>query len=170
MTKKQNNFIFLYNLYKKSSFPDKIAIISGTLCGAGCFPKAPGTIGTIVFLPVVLLFSTISLFYSVIFFVCLCLLGVWAAARCAELVNEKDPKFVVIDEGAGIFLTFLGIQSPNFYELIIGFILFRIFDILKPPPVSNAEKLPGGIGIVADDLAAGLYSCAGLFIVRLIMN
>ena len=170
MTKKQSNFHFLYNLYRKSSFPDKIALILGTLCGAGCSPKAPGTIGTIVFLPVVLLFSTISLFYSILFFIGLCLLAVWAAARCAALVNEKDPKFVVIDEGAGIYLTFLGIQSPNFYELIIGFILFRVFDIFKPPPVSNAENLPGGIGIVADDLVAGLYSCAGLFAIRVIVN
>ena len=170
MKKKQNNFYFLYNLYKKSSFLDKIALVSGTLCGAGCYPKAPGTIGTIVFLPVVLLFSSISLLYCIIFFIGLCLFSVWAAGRCAELVNEKDPKFVVIDEGAGIYLTFLGIRSPDFYEIIIGFILFRIFDILKPPPVSNAEELPGGVGIVADDLAAGLYSCVGLFIIRLVVN
>jgi len=170
MKKKRSNFYFLYNLYRKSSFLDKAALILGTLCGAGCSPKAPGTIGTIVFLPVVLLFSDISIFYSIIFFAGLCLLSVWAAARCAALVNEKDPKFVVIDEGAGIYLTFFGIQSPNFYELIIGFILFRIFDIFKPPPVSNAENLPGGIGIVADDLMAGLYAWIGLFVIRSIIT
>ncbi len=76
---------------------------------------------------------------------------------------EKDPGYIVVDELAGICVTMVG-QVPGITNLLKGFILFRIFDIVKPFPVRRLERLPGGYGIVADDLMAGIYANAALFL------
>ena len=86
-------------------------------------------------------------------------LGIPAATRVARAANLKDPQFVVIDETAGQLITL--IAAPlTWKSLLAGFILFRIFDILKPPPVRQLERLPEGTGIVLDDVAAGLLALA----------
>ncbi len=79
-------------------------------------------------------------------------------------MNQKDPGRVVIDEVLGQWLTLLGAAALNWKAFLAGFILFRIFDIWKPWPVRNFEKLPEGIGIVADDLAAGVCGALILYI------
>jgi phosphatidylglycerophosphatase A len=84
-------------------------------------------------------------------------LGIPAATRVARASAMKDPQFVVIDEVAGQLITL--ITAPvTWKSLVVGFILFRAFDIVKPPPVRHLEKLPEGVGIVLDDVAAGLYA------------
>jgi phosphatidylglycerophosphatase A len=118
-------------------------------------------------------------------------LGVWAAHRVAEFWQEKDPQRVVIDEVSGQHLTLLlGCAAPiwwrpesavsqssvlglirfhsplNWKYLLLGLILFRVFDIWKPFPVRQAEKLPGGWGIMVDDWVAALYAALGLWIAR----
>lgn len=106
-------------------------------------------------------------------------LGVWASSRVAEHANLKDPQYVVIDEVSGQMITLLfGIVTTvryaagmsNFYRgfwwhghvpwtiILLGFILFRVFDIWKPWPIRRLEKLPGGWGIMADDWMAGIYA------------
>ncbi|MGC1687341.1 MAG: phosphatidylglycerophosphatase A, partial [Candidatus Acidiferrales bacterium] len=118
--------------------------------------------------------------------------GVWAANRVAAYSRMHDPQFVVIDEVSGQQLTLLlggfatprgghiiqglvwanhplavfGSIEPNWKYFLAGFILFRAFDIWKPFPVRQAESLPGGLGIMADDWAAALYAAAGLWIAR----
>jgi len=83
-------------------------------------------------------------------------LGIPAATRVARASGVKDPQFVVIDETAGQLITL--IAAPlSWKSFLAGFILFRVFDILKPPPVRQFEKLPEGTGIVVDDVAAGVY-------------
>ena len=84
-------------------------------------------------------------------------IGIPAATRVARASGLKDPQHVVIDEVAGQWITML-FAPVSWKTLLAGFILFRVFDILKPPPVRQLEKLPEGTGIVVDDVAAGLYA------------
>jgi phosphatidylglycerophosphatase A len=87
--------------------------------------------------------------------------GIPAATRAARASGVKDPQFVVIDEVAGQWITLL-FAGGAWKTLLAGFILFRGFDILKPPPVRQLERLPEGTGIVVDDVAAGIYALAVL--------
>jgi phosphatidylglycerophosphatase A len=92
------------------------------------------------------------------------LVGIPAATRVARACGRKDPQFVVIDEVAGQLITLIG--APMAWQsLLLGFILFRAFDIVKPPPVRQLERLPEGVGIVIDDVGAGLYGLALMQIV-----
>ena len=87
------------------------------------------------------------------------LVGIPAATRVAHAARLKDPQFVVIDEVAGQLITLIAVPV-SWKSLLLGFILFRGFDIVKPPPVRQIENLPGGFGIVLDDVGAGLYALA----------
>jgi len=84
-------------------------------------------------------------------------IGIPAATLEARGCGKKDPSHVVIDEVAGQLLTFMAVPI-GWKPLLAGFILFRVFDILKPPPVRQLERLPEGTGIVVDDLGAGVYA------------
>ncbi|HXY14313.1 MAG TPA: phosphatidylglycerophosphatase A [Terriglobales bacterium] len=84
------------------------------------------------------------------------LVGIPAATQVARASGLKDPQFVVIDEVAGQFISLIAVPV-SWKSLLAGFILFRAFDIVKPPPVRQLEQLPEGVGIVLDDVAAGLY-------------
>lgn len=85
------------------------------------------------------------------------LIGIPAATRVAHSSKIKDPQFVVIDEVAGQLVALIAVPLA-WKTFLAGFILFRVFDILKPPPVRQLEALPAGLGIVLDDVAAGLYA------------
>jgi phosphatidylglycerophosphatase A len=87
------------------------------------------------------------------------LVGIPAATRISRATRLKDPQFVVIDEVAGQLIALIAVPV-SWKSLLLGFILFRGFDITKPPPVRQMEHLPEGIGIVLDDVAAGLYALA----------
>jgi phosphatidylglycerophosphatase A len=92
------------------------------------------------------------------------LVGIPAATLVARASSRKDPQFVVIDEVAGQLITL--IAAPIAWQsLLLGFILFRAFDIVKPPPVRQLERLPEGVGIVVDDVGAGLYGLAVMQVV-----
>jgi phosphatidylglycerophosphatase A len=144
---------------------DRVAIAIATAAGAGYSPFAPGTAGSAV--AVVLLwlipFSTAGL---VAFFVAVTVIGTWAAHRAEPLLAAgKDPGAIVIDEVAGMTLSVLTLPlTPA--VLIAGFFLFRLFDVVKPPPARGSQKLPGGVGVMIDDLIAGLYALIILSIVR----
>jgi len=92
--------------------------------------------------------------------------GIPAATLEARGCGKKDPSHVVIDEVAGQLLTLIAVPI-GWKPLLTGFILFRVFDILKPPPIRSLERLPGGTGIVLDDLGAGVY---GLVIIHLLLH
>jgi phosphatidylglycerophosphatase A len=89
------------------------------------------------------------------------LIGIPAATRVARAASVKDPQFVVIDEVAGQLVTLIAVPLA-WKTLLVGLILFRVFDILKPFPIRRLERLPEGTGIVVDDLAAGLYALAAV--------
>ena len=95
-------------------------------------------------------------------------MGAFVASRAASYLGNKDPQIVVIDEVSGQLISYLGIGAamPNWKYLLLGFILFRVFDIWKPFPARQAESLPGGLGIMADDWIAGIYAALGLWIAR----
>jgi phosphatidylglycerophosphatase A len=85
--------------------------------------------------------------------------AVWAAGQVAEDLRQPDPPQVVIDEIAGMWFAAIGLP-PTLYDVVVAFLLFRLFDVVKPAPVPRLERLPGGFGIVADDVAAGLLARA----------
>jgi phosphatidylglycerophosphatase A len=93
----------------------------------------------------------------VVFFLAVTAIGTWAAQRAEPLLGGKDPGAIVIDEVAGMTLSVLVVPlTPA--VLVLGFLLFRVFDVLKPPPARESQRLPGGVGVMIDDVIAGLYA------------
>jgi phosphatidylglycerophosphatase A len=86
------------------------------------------------------------------------MVAVWSSQRAAALAAGKDPSWVVVDEVVGQWVTLALAPPASLPSLAVSFLLFRIFDIVKPFPARSLERLPGGVGIVADDLMAGLYA------------
>ncbi len=89
--------------------------------------------------------------------------GVWAAGAVARDMGRGDPAIVVIDEVAGQWLTLAAAPVLDWKGALAAFLLFRLFDIWKPPPIRRLERLGGGFGIMADDIAAGVYGAAALW-------
>ncbi len=126
--------------------------------GAGLSPVAPGTVGTLVAVPVVIFFQFLSVTFWILATVFTILLSVWSASRVSRETATKDHPSIVIDEVAGYVVTMLMI-SVTWWSIIIGFVFFRIFDILKPPPVDWLDrKISGELVITADGVGAGLYA------------
>ncbi|MBF0139021.1 MAG: phosphatidylglycerophosphatase A [Magnetococcales bacterium] len=137
---------------------DVLALQVATLGGVGRSRLAPGTMGTLVSLPVCHLVMRAGLVWHLAILGIVISLGTWAAHRAAIILQKHDPKEVVVDEMAGMLLTMVS-MPPDYFSLIIGFFAFRLFDIWKPWPVRWIDRtLPGGWGIMADDLAAGVYA------------
>jgi phosphatidylglycerophosphatase A len=90
--------------------------------------------------------------------------GVWASDRAIQAFGREDPGEVVVDEVAGSWVALAGATALNGYIIAAAFLLFRLFDIWKPFPIRRLERLPGGIGIMADDLLAGVYAALVLFL------
>jgi len=156
-------------LFKKASLPDKLALILSSWFGAGMIPVVPGTFGTLAGLPLAIAVAHLGLLagaYVLFFFV---LLAVWASGKSASALKNHDPAEVVIDETAGLLLTLFLLPATGF-NLCLGFILFRLFDILKPYPIRRLEEVGGGAGIVLDDLLAGVYGNLCLRLLGLIIS
>ncbi|RMH59698.1 MAG: phosphatidylglycerophosphatase A [Candidatus Hydrogenedentota bacterium] len=130
--------------------------VTATLFGSGYFPLASGTVGSFVSLPVGAL-GAANIVAGVIIAGGLFFLGVAAAEYVAREVGEEDPSIIVIDEAVGMILSVIG-SGVQWEVLLAGFLLFRFFDVLKPFPCRRLERLPGGWGIMADDVMAGIYS------------
>ncbi len=145
-----------------------MAVWIATGGGAGYFPVAPGTVGSLEGIAIVLLIQFLPvgpMGHSMALGAAIATVfaaGVWSAGRAAIFFGSKDPGRVVIDEVAGQMLTFAARPHIGWTWLVAGFALFRALDILKPFPADSAEKLPGGWGIMTDDLVAGIYSLLAL--------
>ena len=136
---------------------DIAARVVATAFGGGYSPFAPGTAGSAVG---VLLFWPLSgLGWGWQLTACLgvFVVGIPAASRVARLAGREDPGLVVVDEVAGQWITLLGLPFTAPVALV-GFLLFRVMDVVKPWPARALERLPGGLGIMADDVAAGVYA------------
>lgn len=126
--------------------------------GSGLAPRAPGTAGTLAAVPVYLLLQPLSPIAYLLLLVLLFGLGVWACGRVAAELGVHDHGAIVWDEWVG-FLFALWLAPPGWGWLLGGFVLFRLFDIFKPWPIGWLDRrLSGGFGIMADDLAAGLFA------------
>ncbi|RMH00421.1 MAG: phosphatidylglycerophosphatase A [Aquificota bacterium] len=122
----------------------------------GRFRYAPGTLGTLWGVPLAYLFA-FKWWTALPFFLLLTYIAYITSEYMVSLTGEKDPEDVVIDEVAGYFCAFLFVE-PNLRTLALAFILFRVLDIVKPYPINLLQKLPGGYGVVADDLLAGMIT------------
>ncbi|MEJ2253672.1 MAG: phosphatidylglycerophosphatase A [Nitrospirota bacterium] len=120
----------------------------------GFVPVAPGTMGTLAALAVVALTKLPWPSYLILTIASV-LGGTWAADKMERVMGEKDPGCIVIDEFAG-FLVAMAFLPRTMGYLLAAFILFRVFDILKPPPIDGLQSSGGGWGVMVDDLAAGL--------------
>jgi phosphatidylglycerophosphatase A len=134
----------------------RLAVLIATSGGAGYFPVAPGTVGSAVGVVVYLLTRGWTPMAQVALLVGVTVVGIWAADVAAKHFDKEDPGYVVIDEVAGQLVTLL-LLDVGILGAAVGFFLFRVFDIIKPWPARRFEDLPGGVGIMADDLMAGVY-------------
>lgn len=132
---------------------------AATWFGSGALPKAPGTWGSLAALPFAWLIQTglgpVALVAAalVVFF-----LGIWVSEHTARHMGHSDPGQIVIDEVAAQWLV-LAVVPPSWQSYLAGFLLFRLFDILKPWPIRQIERrLGGGFGIMADDILAAIYA------------
>jgi phosphatidylglycerophosphatase A len=147
------------------------AWLAGTFFGAGTLRPAPGTWGS---LAAVGIWSVVASAIPAVWRTPAALLGagitlaigIPAATRVARALGDDDPSCVVIDEVSGQMLAFTA-APLNWKSVLAAFILFRAFDILKPPPVRSLEQLPGGVGIMLDDIGAGIYA---LIVMQLLLH
>lgn len=158
-----------------------------TTFGVGYIPIAPGTFGSIVgvliYLTVVSVEAGIGVYFigegwrlaqisawfqafNLAVFLLFCLAGIWAAGRAARIFGTKDPQKAVVDEVIGQLIVFFFVPVGIGWQFVLaGFLLFRLFDIWKPYPINLLEHLPGGLGVCADDIVAGVYGGVCLSII-----
>lgn len=173
---------------RKPERPLDYLSLAVTTFGVGYLPLAPGTWGSAVGVAIYVAFARLDGLWehhwapmhrltpeaaqaasiaSVLFlFLIFTLVGVWAAGRSTELLGNLDPSQAVVDEVIGQLITFLFLPfAIGWHFIIAGFLLFRLFDIWKPYPIDHLQILPGGIGVCADDILAGVYAGVCLSII-----
>lgn len=130
--------------------------------GAGLVPRIPGTAGTLVAVPLYLLLSPLPVVVYLAVVAGLGAVGIWACGKVAAELGQEDPRPVVWDEVVGYLVT-MAAAPVGWIWIIVGFLSFRLFDILKPWPIRDLERrLKGGLGIMLDDLVAGAMAWAVL--------
>jgi len=133
--------------------------------GSGALPVAPGTFGTLVAIPCYLLLNQLPHYVYLLFVIAFIVFSSWLCDYISKQTNTQDHPGMCIDEFAGYFVTML-YAPAGWLWIVLGFVLFRLFDILKPWPISYLDKnVHGGFGMVLDDVVAGLFSCAIIQIV-----
>lgn len=155
--------------FRKAGPVDKLALVLSSCFGLGLIPVAQGTVATLASLPLVTVIARLGPVagaYALFFFI---LLALWSSVRSAGALQKEDPAEVVIDEAAGLLLTLFLLPATGF-NLCLGFVLFRLFDILKPYPIRRLEKIRGGAGIMLDDLMAGVFGNICLRLIALVFD
>ena len=145
---------------------NRLALLLATWFGCGYSPVAPGTAGSLAALVIGILLHEYAGLASWQFLVLAAVLffpAVWAAGVTARIKQLKDPQIVVVDEVIGQWIALAGARTLNWKSYLVALALFRLFDVWKPPPVRQLEALPGGLGINADDVMAGIYAALVLF-------
>ena len=145
---------------------EKIAFFIWTAGFAGLVPVAPGTAGSVVGVVLLILVRAAARndWIELLVLVMVMVVGTWSASVAERHYCREDPGEVVVDEVAGMMLTLLWLPS-GWIPFLVGFLAFRFFDIVKPFPARLAERMPGGWGVMADDLVAGLYGYASVWTV-----
>lgn len=153
---------------------DRIVYWLGLGLGSGLPKRAPGTWGSVGGLVIALPLMSLGFLPFLLITLFSCIIGIWICGRSSELMNVHDDPHIVWDEWSGIWITLLpfcyfGVSTTTYwhditqplsiFSLIIAFILFRFFDIIKPPPIDWADKkVSGGLGIMLDDIIAGVMA------------
>ena len=151
-------------------FGQKVVLFFSTGFYSGYIPFAPGTFGTVTALPLCYFLSMCSRGCGAVVIVAVIALAVWLANSSEKLLGRKDPGCIVIDEIAGMLVTLAGLPF-TFFTAATGFVLFRILDIFKPFPIRMLERrVPGGAGIVIDDIVAGIIGNIALRIILYIIE
>ncbi|GAB2806731.1 phosphatidylglycerophosphatase A family protein [Ferruginibacter profundus] len=127
-----------------------------TVCGIGYVDKGAGSVAAVAYCTILFFLAAYDLVWQPVALVIILITGIWSAGALEKIWGHDSNK-VVIDEVAGMMITLLFIPVTSTY-LSIGFILFRFFDIVKPLGIKKAEQLPGGWGVMADDVVAGIYA------------
>jgi phosphatidylglycerophosphatase A len=140
----------------QKSFKEKTAILLGTVFGIGYTPKAPGTAASL-FAAIIYFFIKPDSTFLAILCIIIFVIGIFITPAL-ENIAGKDPSLLVIDELAGQWVAFLFVNQVSIIAILTGFILFRLFDILKPLGINKLQDLHGGWGVMLDDILAGLYS------------
>jgi phosphatidylglycerophosphatase A len=143
-------------------------LLLATWFGCGYAPVAPGTAGSLAAMVIAIAIhaaygagrGTLLLMAAI-----LLVPGIWAAGLIAKRERREDPPIVVVDEVIGQWVTLAGASTLNWKSYLAAFALFRILDVWKPPPVRQLERLPGGWGIVADDVMAGVYGALAIVVI-----
>lgn len=152
----------------------RAAVDLATLGPVGHVPAAPGTAGSLVGVALAATIETLAPLHAVVGLAALAVViyacGVWAAGRAERFYHATDPSAVVIDEVAGQIVVFLARPVAGWPVWLAGFVLFRILDVIKPFPAGRAERLPGGWGIMTDDVVAGAYGAVLLYILAFVFR
>jgi phosphatidylglycerophosphatase A len=162
---------------------DRIVYWLGIGLGSGLPRRAPGTWGTVGGLIVAIPLMSLGFVPFLIITLLSCVIGIWICGRTSDLMQGHDDPHIVWDEWSGIWITllpfsYMGVSSANYWQdvtqalsliaIVIAFILFRFFDIIKPPPIGWADKkVAGGLGIMLDDIIAGIMAAAVWIVVML---
>ena len=162
--------------YKNSSDPRSSASIRGSksvidylalaiaTCGVGYMPLAPGTWGSLVGVGIFLLLPRFAIPVAILVFT---FAGIWAATRTESIAGKKDPGKIVVDEVAGQLIALFPLLFVKWTitSVMLSFLLFRFFDIVKPYPANRFQEMEGGVGVMCDDLVAGAYAAIIIVIV-----
>ncbi|NEX17960.1 MAG: phosphatidylglycerophosphatase A [Halochromatium sp.] len=139
--------------------------------GAGLSPMAPGTVGTLVAIPIYLVLANLPGLVYLVAVAILIGVGIWACNKVIAETGEDDPPSIVWDEVVGFLVAMAAAPVVSLAWILMGFLLFRLFDIFKPWPVSWAEeRFSGGLGIIADDLVAGAMTWVVLTFMAMIVS
>ncbi len=151
----------------------KFFTLLGTMGGVGYVPILPGTAGTGIGVIIYLIFSKIGVLSNPLSYLVMLVIfvgaGVWISGRCNQYFKGNDNSSIVIDEVGGFLIAMFALPFSMRF-LLLGFILFRTFDITKPFKIEKIQKLPGGWGIMADDIAAGILANLVLQASRMILG
>jgi phosphatidylglycerophosphatase A len=145
---------------------NRLALLVATWFGCGYSPAAPGTAGSLAALAIGIVlheYAGLAPWHLFVLAAVLFVPAVWAAGVTARVKQLKDPQIVVVDEVVGQWIALGGAHTLNWKSYLAALALFRLFDVWKPPPVRQLEALPGGLGINADDVMAGVYAALVLF-------
>ncbi len=140
-----------------SRVANRFAWVIATWFGCGRTPGAPGTAGSVGAIPLYWLAFQAGRVGVAAAALAVTAVGVWASSVVARDLGTKDPQIVVVDEVAGVLVTMLPMAHLSWRSVVVGFLLFRLFDVTKPWPIRAFEALPGGWGIVLDDVFAGVF-------------
>lgn len=145
--------------------------------GSGLSPKAPGTMGTLMAMPLYLLLAGLPVVGYGLAVLVISVVGIWLCGESSRRLGVHDHGGIVWDEFAGFFVTMMPVQAGlvvmagSWWWLLAGFLLFRLFDIWKPWPISIADKrVEGGWGIMLDDLIAGVYAAVCLLLLSVVIT